>query len=124
MKHKILPIILVVFTSAGVGRAGDELGFIECLKGASFFAPIDSPDYRKYAPDRDVEVMHLALDVTPDFKQRTVAGTAVWKFKPLIKPTDEIKLDAVELVIESVTATEKIQAYQSAQDKLIITFAS
>ena len=39
-------------------------------------APVDSPDYRKYAPDRKVDILHLALDVTPDFKQRTIAGKA------------------------------------------------
>jgi aminopeptidase N len=76
-----------------------------------------------YAPDRDVSVLHLALEVTPDFKQRTVAGKATWQFKPMVKPVQEIKLDAVGLEIESVTATEKIQAYQVTDDHLIITFA-
>ena len=37
----------------------------------------DSADYRKYAPDREIDILHLTLDVTPDFKQRTVAGSAV-----------------------------------------------
>ena len=105
-------------------RANDDLTEIECIKLASFFAPIDSPDYLKYAPDREVEVLHLALDVTPDFLKRTVAGKAILRFKPLVKPVDEIKLDAVELAVESVTATEKIQAYQVTEDKLIITFAA
>src|ERR1051325_9164088 len=74
---------------------------IECRKSATFLAPIDSPDYRKYAPDKDVDVLHLALDVTPDFKQRTVAGKATIRFKPIIKPVREIKLDAVDLSVEN-----------------------
>ena len=31
---------------------------------------------RQYAPDRQFQVHHLALDVTPDFRQRSVSGTA------------------------------------------------
>src|SRR5687768_11490668 len=58
---------------------------------ATAFAPAtpDSPDYRKYAPDREIDILHLTLDVTPDFKQRTVAGSATWKFKPIAKPFAE-----------------------------------
>ena len=40
----------------------------------------ESPDYRKYAPDREIDIFHLVLDVTPDFKARTVTGKATWKF--------------------------------------------
>ncbi len=125
MKNLLLPVLsTIVLAFPATAGINETVGTIECVKSAEFLSPIDSADFRKYAPDREVEVLHLALDVTPDFKQRTVAGTAVWKFKPLVKPVDEVKLDAVELAVESVTATEKIQAYQSTQDKLIITFAS
>jgi len=108
----------------GYTRAENEASGLECLKRASFLAPIDSPDYRKYAPDRVVQPLHLALDITPDFKQRTIAGQATLQFQPLAKPVQEVKLDAVDLNVASVTSTEKIQAYQVADDKLIITFAS
>ncbi len=40
---------------------------------------------RHYARDRDVAVSHLALDLTPDFKQRTISGSAVITFKPIAK---------------------------------------
>lgn len=123
-KTYCLIVLMATVVPQGVLRAEDDADAVERIKSAGFFAPADSADYLKFAPDRDVEVMHFALDVTPDFKHRTVAGTAVWKFKPLIKPVEEIKLDAVELAVESVTATEKIQAYQSTEDKLIITFAA
>jgi aminopeptidase N len=104
-------------------HAETETAAIECLKSSAFLAPADSPDHRKYAPDRDVQVLHLALDVTPDFEQRTITGKAVWQFKPLIKPLRELRLDAVNLIIESVTCTEKIQAYQATDQNLIITFS-
>ena len=103
--------------------AKTETETIQCLKSSTFLAPADSPDHLKYAPDREVQVLHLALEVTPDFKQRTVAGKAVWQFKPLIKPLRELRLDAVDLTVESVTSPEKIEAFQAADQNLIITFA-
>jgi aminopeptidase N len=119
--------LLVLFYSTfivygGSGFAETESSNLECRKSVTFLAPIDSPDYRKYAPDRDVEVLHLALDVTPDFKQRTVSGKATVQFKPMVNPIREIRLDAVDLSIETVTSTERIQGFQVTEDKVIITF--
>jgi aminopeptidase N len=79
---------------------------------------------RHYAPDRDAEVLHLALDITPDFKGRSISGEATLTFKPIAKPLVELKLDAVDLSIESVRSEEKIEGYQLCDDHLIITFAS
>src|SRR5882672_10219026 len=123
---KLIPRFLhaaVVCMLAAVAKAELETTRIECVKSARFLAPMDSPDHRKYAPDREVEVLHLALDVTPDFKRRTVEGAASWKFKPMIKPVRELKLDAVDLNIQSVTGTEAIQGYQVTEKQLIVTFA-
>src|ERR1043166_3381157 len=86
-------------------------------------ANVDSPDYRKYAPDREIDIEHLTLDVIPDFKQRTVSGSATWKFKPIAKPFAELKLDAVDLSVASVSSTEKVLGYQVTEDKVIVTFA-
>jgi aminopeptidase N len=86
-------------------------------------APSDSPDSRKYAPDRDVQVLHLAIDVTPDFQRRTIAAKTTLRFRPNVKPVQEIKLDAIDLSVQSVNATEKVQSYQSTADKLTINFA-
>ncbi len=103
--------------------AADDSAGIECLKSADFLASADGGSPLNYAPDRDVTVLHLALDVTPDFKQRTVAGTATLQFKPNLKPARELKLDAVDLQVQSVTGTVKIATYQVTKDHLIITFA-
>ncbi len=101
-----------------------EINNIECAKTASFLAPMDSPDHRKYAPDREVEFLHLALDVTPDFQKRTITGKATLKFKPLVKPVQELKLDAVDLSVQAVSATVQVQAYQVTADKVVVTFAN
>src|SRR6266571_3362660 len=115
-------LVAAVAFFATTARADSDSTATECLKSASFLAPIDSPENRKYAPDREVHLLHLALDVTPDFKQRTVAGKATLRFKPIAKPVRELKLDAVDLSVQLVEATEKIQAYQVTADKLLITF--
>jgi aminopeptidase N len=96
-----------------------------CRWCAAQFAPaaVDSPAYRKYAPDRRVDLLHLALDVTPDFKARTVAGTATLTFKPIATPLDELRLDAVELRVASVTSSEKLATHQVTDRELVLHFA-
>lgn len=88
-----------------------------------FSAPSAEPDSsRKYAPDREVDILHVVLDVTPDFKTRTVSGKAIVAFKPLGKALPELKLDGIDLTVLSVSATEKIQGYQTTDKNVIITF--
>jgi len=96
-----------------------------CRWCAAQFAPaaVDSPAYRKYAPDRRVDLLHLALDVTPDFKARTVAGTATLTFKPIATPLEELRLDAVDLRVASVTSTEKLAAHQVTDREIVLHFA-
>ena len=97
---------------------------VYCQKLAAGFAPIDSSAYRKYAPDREVDISHLALDVTPDFKRRSVAGRAVITFKPIARRVREFRLDAVDLKIVSVDATAAVEAWQATGQHLVVTFAS
>jgi len=113
--------LVVLF--APTSRAESEETALQCVKSASFLAPGDVASGRQYAPEREVQVLHLALDVTPDFKQRTVAGKATIRFKPVFKPVRELKLDAVDLKVESVTCTEKVQGHQTTDKQLIVTFA-
>lgn len=98
---------------------GNEL---RCRQSAFLLAPADPSTQRQYAPDREIDVLHLALDVTPDFKQRTVAGTATIRFAPIARSLRELKLDAVDLTVESVDSTAKVQAYQVTADQIIVTF--
>src|SRR5260370_15525103 len=106
-----------------LARADTDETITECAKSATFLAPIDSSEHRKYAPDREVQVLHLALDISPDFKRRTVSGKATVQFRPTANPVQACQLDEVDLNVHSVTATEKIQAYQVTDDKVIVTFA-
>lgn len=96
-----------------------------CRWCAAQFAPaaVDSPAYRKYAPDRRVDLLHLALDVTPDFKSRTVAGTATLTFKPIATPLEELRLDAVELRVASVTSSENLTSHEVTDREIVVHFA-
>ena len=94
-----------------------------CLQSTARFAlPSDSPDYRKYAPDRSVDILNLSLDITPDFKKRTINGSAKISFTPIGKPLEELKLDAVELRVSNVVSTEKIAGYQVTDKAIVVTF--
>ena len=94
-----------------------------------FDAPHGGPDKahaatRQYAPDRDAGFVHMSLDITPDFKQRTIEGTVTYTFNPISKPLPELNLNAAEMNILSVESSEKIQAWQVTSDSLVITFAA
>jgi aminopeptidase N len=82
----------------------------------------DSSDARKYAPSREIDIEHLTLDVTPDFKARTVAGTATLRFKPIAKPLAELKLDGIDLRVTNVTSTEKLLGWQATDKNVVINF--
>jgi aminopeptidase N len=116
-------LLLGMFCVAGGPSVTARGESIECVKTAAFFAAPDSPDYRKYAPDRDVLLTHLALDITPDFKQRTVQGRATLQLKANARPVREVRLDAVDLRVRSVEATPPVEAYQVTDEALIVTFA-
>jgi len=108
---------------AGSARAATETESIECLKSESFLAPPGAPSRRQYAPDREVKVLHLALDVTPDFKKRTIEGKATLQFEAIAKPVQELKLDAVDLDIRDVVSTRKLLAWQVTDENVVLTFA-
>lgn len=95
-----------------------------CSRGHAHFAEgADSSAYLKYAPDRVIDILHLKLDVTPDFKERSVAGTATLRFKPIVRPLEELRLDGVDLRVSAVTASVPVQGWQATDREVVITFA-
>jgi aminopeptidase N len=107
-------------------QIGLLLAGFTCVAVAAPFErlPDDWSGRRQYAPDRDAEIHHLALDVTPDFQRRTISAEAVITFQPIARPLAELKLDAIGLDVQSVVSTEKIQAYEVTDDHLVVTFAT
>src|SRR5436190_11985551 len=116
----LIPLLCCVVLAV---RAEETAAEIQCVKSESFFAPPDASDRFKYAPDREINILHVALDVTPDFKRRTVEGQMTLRFKPIVKSVRELKFDGVDLTVHSVTSSERIQAYQVTRENVIVTFA-
>src|SRR5438552_386677 len=117
-----VPVALVSFLAGTVLRAESEL--LECGQARAWLAAAaDSPDYLKYAPSREIDILHLALDVTPDFKARSISGQATLRFKPIAKPFAELKLDGVDLAVSAVVSTESILGWQATEKNVIVTFA-
>ncbi len=106
------------------GIADDRLNELQC--GRMTFAAAAQEKAavteRQYAPDREADILHITIDVTPDFKTRTVAGTTTIKFVPISKPLTELRLDAVDLDVSSVTASAKIEGYSLTDKAITITF--
>jgi aminopeptidase N len=93
-----------------------------CSSGA---APttVESASYRKYAPDRTVDILHLALDVTPDFQQRTIKGSVTIRFKPLSTPLGELRLDSVDLNIGATSSSEAGFKHQVTESEIVFNFS-
>jgi aminopeptidase N len=113
--------VLFVVSLSKIARAESE--HLYCGKGHAWLAAgVDSAEFLKYAPSREIDILHLAIDVTPDFKARTVAGQATLRFKPIAKPLAELKLDGVDLLVSAVTCSEKILGWQATDKHVIVTF--
>ncbi len=113
---------ILVQTSSAVFGENTSSQHIYCTKHAHFLAPVDSPDHRKYAPSRIVDILHLKLDVIPDFKNRTVEGSTTLTFKPIAKPIDQLSLDAVELDFSEITASVEIESWHVTDHSVVIDF--
>lgn len=119
---RFLTVVLSFSLSGLLLRADETAHQTECLKSAALFAPPDSPNYRQYAPDRLIHVLNLAIDVTPDFTNRTVSARTTIKFKPIATPLAELSLDAVRLRVSSVTSSEALLDHQTTDANFIVTF--
>ncbi len=118
----LLPCLLSLACCATAALAAETVEI--CRHGSHLLpAPLTDKPGRKYARDRFVDVLHLKLDVTPDFAKRTVRGTATLSFKPIAKPLSRLELDAVGLTIEGITTTGAVLAeHEVTGEKLILVF--
>lgn len=113
--------ILATFLSLPQLRA-NEFENVVCDKSHLQLAPIDSSEHRKYAPDRPIDIQHVSIDATPDFVRRTVATTTAIRFRPFNEPVTQLRLDAVDLTVESVRSDAGVQSYHSTGNEIVITF--
>ena len=124
MKRTLLIIAAFVlsFGQAHTSKAEQHIHGIHCGHAASIWSSINSPSQR-YAPDRAVDIQHFDLDVTPDFKNRRVSGSATFTFQPILKPLGQLRLDAHNLEIHTVIGSAEIAVWQNTDRALIVTFA-
>ena len=78
---------------------------------------------RQYAPTRRVDITYVTIDVTPDFRNGTVSGTTTIRFVPIAELLTELKLDAVDLDVTSVTSEPNIAGYSVTDEAITITFS-
>src|SRR6266536_6467998 len=99
MNTHILPCLtLAAFLAPTMAPAESE--WLQCGHAQAWLAAVaESPDYLKYAPSREIDILHLALEVTPDFKAGTVSGRATLRFMPIAQPFAELKLDGIDLTV-------------------------
>ncbi|MEY5026731.1 MAG: Aminopeptidase [Verrucomicrobiota bacterium] len=115
----------------GLGSAGAETGAAcagGCRHGVSApgatsdWGP-EHRDYRKYARERDVDFLHLRLEVTPDFQKRTLSGTAEYRVRAMERPVREIRLDAVDLRVGECTSSGPKVWQERTDTELVLRFS-
>ena len=77
----------------------------------------------RYAPDRVVDIQHIALALDVDPARREVAGTATLTGIVIAPGTRAVELDAVELSIEKVTANGKPARHRHDGKRLHVELA-
>lgn len=114
-------LIIVAFSAAPFLAIAEEQT-LYCRQSQLLQTQHGSPSGRHYAPSRHIDIQHLALDVTPNFKARSVAGKVTLRFKPIAKPLEELKLDGVELTVYSVSSTEKLLGWTVSDHDIVVSF--
>ncbi len=74
------------------------------------------------SPDRVVDILHIKLDVKPDFDTETVDGIATISFTPLVKPLEELRLDGIELEVKSIKSSATVSDYAASAEDITILF--
>jgi len=133
---RVLPGLLLVaiaLVGAPVAAAEEELmcrchGLLGHRHGAeaddAFTSPTpDSGNGRRYAPDRPVDILHIRIDVTPDFARHTVRGTTSLTFKPIAAPLEELRLDGVSLRVSGARCEVPVADVAASREHVVVRFA-
>ncbi|NVB78806.1 MAG: M1 family metallopeptidase, partial [Kofleriaceae bacterium] len=78
----------------------------------------------RYAPDRVIDIEHIALAIEVDPAKRAVAGTATLRGMVIAPQTKTVELDAVELTIDKVAANGKPATFRHDGKKLRVELPS
>jgi aminopeptidase N len=78
----------------------------------------------RYAPDRVVDIQHIALQLDVDPAKRQVSGTATLRGMVIAPNTRVVELDAVELTIDKVMVSAKAAAWRHDGRRLRVELAT
>ena len=116
---------VVLLMLLGSLRAEEWLAGLQCRHCERLLAaaPEGPHSGRHYAPDRTADITHLAIDVTPDFRTRTLRATTTLRCLPVARPMTELALDAVDLGLDSVESSAPMAGWAYDDARLVLTFA-
>lgn len=80
------------------------------------------PSFRKYAPHRHADYKHLKLEITPDFEDNSLNGTATIDLVPIGFPMKKLSLNAVDLDVSSVKANKEVEGWHNSEKTIDIVF--
>src|SRR6187401_2489636 len=74
----------------------------------------------RHAPDRIVEVVHIALDIAVDLEKKAVSGAVRHEVRIIAEESAAIVLDAVALSIDAVTVDGRPGRFVYDGERLVI----
>lgn len=122
---RLLAVVCFLFSLAALGQGGEFICRYCADAGESQLLPLglDLEGKYHYAPVRQVDVLHIKLDVTPDFEKRTVQGTTSITASPIAEPVQLLRLDAVDLQVSKVVCAEaSVDDFNSTRRGLEVLF--
>ena len=101
---------------------GDQYAFTgRFARGRRPFQPAHvEPNWPR---DRSAEIKHIKIELALDFERRRIAGTATHRIAAIADGLAALEFDAAELAISAVRAGGEPIAFESADNKLRVTFA-
>lgn len=97
-----------------------ELGLIrfDASAGRLPFALPDSP--RRFARDREVDLLHVVIELDVDFDGKSLTGTVTHRLKALRPGVKRVKLDAVEMDVSEVRLDGEAVEFRHDGEKLTV----
>ncbi len=104
-KHFLIPVLAIAVIAAC--RTQQPVTTTASQQEIKFpgLSPYARPDYHPTA-NRLIDIMHTALDVTPDWKKRYLYGKAIITAKPYFYPTAVAEFDARGMEIKSIVLSD------------------
>ena len=110
MLHRLWPAILLIGSAIFCGTSCSEAEQKDVVEPASTVAETQnakadtSLDHHSFANTQDYRITHIDLDLTIDFAQQVIIGTATLAIDRLSDDNTALRLDTRDLRIESVRA--------------------